>query len=92
MMARDKTVFALDEAQTHVVELGDDFTVGGGTVKKQHLLFKDLSTLSKSVSSADGLAAAVGSEIVHGVREGVQDFVETEQSKKKTQSQNAKAV
>ena len=82
MMAKNETVAALDEVQEQAVELGDDFTVGGGTVKKRKLLFEDLSTLSKSVSSSDGFAEVVGSEIVSGVREGVQEFVE-KQSKAK---------
>ena len=72
MMAKNETVAALDEVQEQAVELGDDFTVGGGTVKKRKLLFEDLSMLSKSVSSSDGFAEVVGSEIVSGVREGVQ--------------------
>ena len=35
MMARYETVFVIDEAQMHAVELGDNFTLGGWTVKMQ---------------------------------------------------------
>ena len=48
--------------------------------------------LSKSFSSADGSTDTVGSEIVHGVREGVQEFIEKQNKAKKMQSQKAKAI